>query len=167
MLQYVNEEGLRWGLTNWPLEGLQTDNELTSYLVGHNVQCGVDQTKSPTVSSPHLTHSTRRRVVLGLSSTQRVRFLSVFPSRSLPDRPSSSKDCKDRGFQPKPFLHVRRMPIDAHRPFMVTWEGVIVEKMLSEDCPVCHDPLSARISSLRERGESPPPPWGSRQQCAR
>ena len=44
------------------------------------------------------------------------------------------------------------------------WEGVIVEKMLFEDCPVCHDPLLARISSSRE---SPPPPWRSRQACAR
>ena len=73
------------GLTNWPLEGLQTDNELTSYLAGRSVQCGVDQTKNPTVNSPHLTHSTRRRVVLGAiintESTSLVSFSFSFPSR--------------------------------------------------------------------------------------
>ena len=42
--------------------------------------------------------------------------------------------------------------------------GVIVEKMLFEDCPVCHDPLSAKKSSSRE---SSPLPWRSRQACAR
>ena len=62
MLQGVNEEGLRWDFTKGSLEGLQTDDELTSHLAGRTVQCGVDQTKNPTVNSPHLIHSTRRRV---------------------------------------------------------------------------------------------------------
>ena len=56
-----------------------------------------------TVNSPHLTHSTRRQVVLEAIINTEVLLLSVFPSRSLPDRPSSSKDCKDHGFQPEAF----------------------------------------------------------------
>ena len=105
MLQRVNEEGLRWDFTNGSLEGLQTDDELTSHLAGHTVQCGVDQTKNPTVNSPHLIHSTRRRVDFwAIPSTQTVLLLSVFPSRSLPDRPFSSKECKNRGFQPQAFV---------------------------------------------------------------
>ena len=155
-----------YGGVGGPLEGLQTENELTSHLTGHSVQCGVDQTTNPTGPWIVLIWPTLHNdgSFGGLSSTQRVLLLSVFPSRSLPDRPSSSKDCKDRGFPSKPLLHGIRMPVDAHRPFTVTWEGVIVKKMLFEDCPVRHDPLSARISSSRE---SPPPPWWSRQACAR
>ena len=104
MLQGVNEEGLRWDFTKGSLEGLQTDDELTSHLAGHTVQCGVDQTKNPTVNSPHLIHSTRRRSIFGLPSTQTVLLLSVFPSRSLPERPFGSKECKNRGFQPQAFV---------------------------------------------------------------
>ena len=53
MLQRVNEEGIWWDFTNGLLEGLQTDDELTSHLAGHSVQWVVDQTKNPTVNSPH------------------------------------------------------------------------------------------------------------------
>ena len=85
MLQRVNEEGLRWDFTNGSLEGLQTDDELTSHLAGHTVQCGVDQTKNPTVNSPHLIHSTRRRVdfwaTINTDSTSLVSFSFSFPSR--------------------------------------------------------------------------------------
>ena len=87
MLQRVNEEGLRWGFTNGSLEGLQTDDELTSHLAGHTVQCGVDQTKNPTVNSPHLirSSSTRRRVdvwaTINTDSTSLVSFSFSFPSR--------------------------------------------------------------------------------------
>ena len=85
MLQGVNEEGLRWDFTKGSLEGLQTDDELTSHLAGHTVQCGVDQTKNPTVNSPHLTHSTRRRVdfwaTINTDSTSLVSFSFSFPSR--------------------------------------------------------------------------------------
>ena len=73
-------------------------------------------------------------------------FLLVPFQTGLPAR----KTAKIADSNPKPLLHGRQTHIDAHRPFMVTWEGVIVEKMLFEDCPVCHDPLSARISSSRE-----------------
>ena len=104
MLQGVNEEGLRWDFTKGSLEGLQTDDELTSHLAGHAVQCGVDQKKNPTVNSPHLIHSTRRRVDFWLPPTQTVLLLSVFPSRSLPDRLFGSKECKNRGFQPQAFV---------------------------------------------------------------
>ena len=85
MLQGVNEEGLRWDFTKGSLEGLQTDDELTSHLAGHTVQCGVDQTKNPTVNSPHLIHSTRRRVdfwaTINTESTSLVSFSFSFPSR--------------------------------------------------------------------------------------
>ena len=85
MLQGVNEEGLRWDFTKGSLEGLQTDDELTSHLAGHTVQCGVDQTKNPTVNSPHLIHSTRRRVdfwaTTNTDSTSLVSFSFSFPSR--------------------------------------------------------------------------------------
>ena len=104
MLQGVNEEGLRWDFTKGSLEGLQTDDELTSHLAGHTVQCGVDQTKNPTVNSPHLIHSTRRRVdfwaTINTDSTSLVSFSFSF----LPDRPFSSKECKNRGFQPQAFV---------------------------------------------------------------
>ena len=104
MLQRVNEDGLRWDFTKGSLKGLQIDDELTSHVAGHTVQCGVDQTKNPTVNSPHLIHSTRRRVDFGLPSTQTVLLLSVFPSRSLPDRPFSSKEGKNRGFHSQAFV---------------------------------------------------------------
>ena len=85
MFQGVNEEGLRWDFTKGSLEGLQTDDELTSHLAGHTVQCGVDQTKNPTVNSPHLIHSTRRRVdfwaTINTDSTSLVSFSFSFPSR--------------------------------------------------------------------------------------
>ena len=85
MLQGVNEEGLRWDFTKGSLEGLQTDDELTSHLSGHTVQCGVDQTKNPTVNSPHLIHSTRRRVdfwaSISTDSTSLVSFSFSLPSR--------------------------------------------------------------------------------------
>ena len=55
-------------------------------------------------------------------------------------RESLCKTAKIAGSNPKPLLQDRRMPIDAHRPFTVTWEGVILVKMLFEDCPVGHDP---------------------------
>ena len=86
MLQGVNEEGLRWDFTKGSLEGLQTDDELTSHLAGHTVQCGVDQTKNPTVNSPHLIHSTRRRVdfwtTINTDSTSLVKFRAARESRS-------------------------------------------------------------------------------------
>ena len=85
MLQGVNEEGLRWDFTKGSLEGLQTDDELTSHLAGHTVQRGVDQKKNPTVNSPHLIHSTRRRVdfwaTTSTDSTSLVSFSFSFPSR--------------------------------------------------------------------------------------
>ena len=85
MLQGVNEEGLRWDFTKGSLEGLQTDDELTSHLAGQTVQCGVDQTKNPTVNSPHLIHSTRRWVdfwaTINTDSTSLVSFSFSFPSR--------------------------------------------------------------------------------------
>ena len=65
MLLGVNEEGLRWDFTKGSLEGLQTDDELTSHLAGHTVQCGVDQPKTPTVNSPHLIHYTTTGRFLG------------------------------------------------------------------------------------------------------
>ena len=42
--------------------------------------------------------------IFGLPPTQTVLLLSVFPSRSLPDRPFGSKECKNRGFQPQAFV---------------------------------------------------------------
>ena len=86
MLQGVNEEGLRWDFTNGLLEGLQTDGELTSHLAEHTVQCGVDQTKNPTVNSHHhQLHSTRRRVdfwaTINTDSASLVSFSFSFPSR--------------------------------------------------------------------------------------
>ena len=87
MLQGINEEGLQWDFTKGSLERLQTDDELTSHLVGHTVQCGVDQTKNPTVNRlfPHLIHSIRRRVdfwaTINTDSTSLVSFSSLFPSR--------------------------------------------------------------------------------------
>ena len=95
------------------------------------------------------------RSIFGLPSTQTVLLLSVFPSRSLPDRPFSSKECKNRGFQPQASFHSRRIPVDTGQPFTVTWKVVKAEKMLFEDCLVCHDPPSARITPSKEN--LPPP----------
>ena len=104
MLQGVNEEGLRWDFTKGSLEGLQTDDELTSHLAGHTVQCGVDQTKNPTVNSPHLIHCTRRRVDFWATINTDSTSLVSFYFSALPDRPFSSKECKNRGFQPQAFV---------------------------------------------------------------
>ena len=84
--------------------------------------------------------------------------MSVFPSRSLPDRPFARKNAKIADSNHKLSFHSRRIPVDTGQPFAVTWKVVIVEKMLFEDCPVCHDPPSARISPSKE---SPPPPCRS------
>ena len=96
--------------------------------------------------------------IFGLPSTQRVFLLSVFPSRSLPDRPFARKNAKIADSNHKLSFHSRRIPVDTGQPFTVTWKVVIVEKMLFEDCPVCHDTPSARISPSKE---SPPPPCRS------
>ena len=83
MLQGVNEEGLRWDFTKGSLEGLQTDDELTSHLAGHTVQ--FDQAKNPNVNSPHLIHSTRRRAdfwaTINTDSASLVSFSFSLPSR--------------------------------------------------------------------------------------
>ena len=104
MLQGVNEEGLRWDFTKGSLEGLQTDDELTSHLAGHTVQCGVDQTKNPTVNSPHLIHSTRRRVdfwaTINTDSTSLVSFSFSFPFRQA----FQLKRMQNRGLQPQAFV---------------------------------------------------------------
>ena len=96
--------------------------------------------------------------LFGLPSTQRVLLLSVFPSCSLPDRPFARKNAKIADSNHKLSFHSLRIPVDTGQPFTVTWKVVIVEKMLFEDCPVCHDPPSARISPSKE---SPPPPCRS------
>ena len=157
MLQGVNEEGLRWDFTKGSLEGLQTDDELTSHLAGHTVQCGVDQTKNPTVNSPHLIHSTRRRVdfwaTINTDSTSLVIFSFSFPSRQAfrLERMQKSRI---------PTASFRSI-VDEYLSTLVShliysdMKVVIVEKMLFEDCLVCHDPPSARISPSKEN--LPPP----------
>ena len=159
MLQGVNEEGLRWDFTKGLLKGLQTDDELTSHLAGHAVQYGVDQTKNPTVNSPHLIHSTRRRVdfwaTINTDSTSLVSFSFSFPSRQGFQLERMQKIADSNH---KLSFHSRRIPVDTGQPFTVTWKVVIVEKMLFEDSLVCHDPPSARISPSND---SLPPPCRS------
>ena len=159
MLQRVNEEELRCDFTNGSLEGLQTDDELTSHLAGHTVQCGVDQTKNPTVNRPHLIHSTRRRVdiwaTINTDSTSLVSFSFSFPFQT---GLSARKNAKIADSNHKLSFHSRRIPANTGQPFTVTWKVVIVEKMLFEDSLVCHDTPSARISPSND---SLPPPCRS------
>ena len=156
MLQGVNEEGLRWDFTKGSLEGLQTDDELTSHLAGHTVQCGVDQTKNPTVNSPHLIHSTRRRGrFLGYHQHRQYFSCQFFLLVPFQTGLSARKNAKIADSNHKLSFHSRRIPVDTGQPFTVAWKVVIAEKMLFEDCLVCHDPPSARITPSKEN--LPPP----------
>ena len=163
MLQGVNEEGLRWDFTKGSLEGLQTDDQLTSHLAGHTVQCGVDQTKNPKVNSPHLIHSTRRRVdfwaTINTDSTSLVSFSFSFPSRQAFQLERMQKSrIPTTSFRSIASSSSRRIPVDTGQPFTATWKVVMVEKMLVEDSLVCHDPPSARMSPSKD---SLPPPCRS------
>ena len=112
------------------------------------------------MNSPHLIHSTQRGFVFWLPSTLTVLLLSVFllPA-SLPDSLSARENAKISHSNHKPLLHSRRIPVDARRPFMLTWKVVIAKKMLSKDSPVCHETYREPMSPLRE---SPPPHCRSR-----
>ena len=137
MLQGVNEEGLRWDFTKGSLEGLQTDDELTSHLAGHTVQCGVDQTKNPTVNSPHLIHSTRRRVdfwaTINTDSTSLVSFSFSFPSGREAFRLERMQKSRIPTTSFRSIVD-EYLAVDTGQPFTATWKVVIVEKMLFEDC---------------------------------
>ena len=160
MLQGVNEEGLRWDFTKgspWKGCKLTTSLPVTS-VAGHTVQCGVDQKKNPTVNSPHLIHSTRRRVDFwATTNTDSTSLVSFSFSSPVPFQTglSARKNAKIADSNHKLSFHSRRIPVDTGQPFTATWKVVIVEKMLFEDCLVCHDPPSARISPSKEN--LPPP----------